>query len=165
MRIPYVSKGPAHGDILKVFPEAKSIFKPEIKIVVGHQDIKQKCFALIDSGADSCLFPRDMAEVLGIDVRSGRKIMYTGIGGQQVPFYFHQVEIFLGKYQFKTMAGFANTGIGTSALLGQKGFFENFIVSFDYKNRFVEIRKSNMIDLLVSNLFSSRILSKLKLSD
>ena len=165
MRVPYVLKGPAHGDIVRVFPDAPDNFKPEIKIAIRHKDNKLKCFALIDSGADSCLFPKGMADALGINLRSGSRITLVGIGKQNVHFYFHEIEIFVGKYKFKTMAGFADGEIGTSALLGQRGFFENFVVSFDRKNRFIEIRKSNIIDSLVSNLFSSRILSKLKLSD
>ena len=163
MRFPYIDKGFSHPDIQRVFPQAKNIFKPEIKIAVRYGDVKRKLYALVDSGADSCLFPRDVADILGIDVRNGHKIFYTGIGGSQTLFYFHEVEIFVGKYKFKTMAGFANAGIGTSALLGQRGFFENFRVSFDNKNRFIEIKKSNLIQAIASKLFPARILSRFKI--
>jgi len=163
MRFPYIYKGFLSGDVTAVYPNESRLFKPEIKIVVSYNGGKQKLFALVDSGADSCLFPKDVADVLGIDVRSGKQVFYTGIGGHQVLFYFHEIEIFVGKYKFKTMAGFANSGIGTTALLGQRGFFENFKVTFDRKNKYTEIKKSNLIQLLVKKLLPSRILTKLHL--
>ena len=144
MHIPYV-KERASSDTLKVFPDVQGVYRPKIKIAVEYNGIKQKVFALIDSGADSCLFPRDIGEVLNIDVRKGLPIMYTGIGGQQVPFYFHEVTVFFDQYSFKTMAGFAHAGIGTGGILGQRGFFENFAVKFDYKHLVVEVKEPGLV--------------------
>ena len=146
MRVPYLYKGPSGPDVRKAFPEVKCIYRPEIKIAIQYGTSKQKLFALVDSGADSCLFPKDVADVLAIDLHAGIPIMYTGIGGHQVPFYFHEVEIFLDAYRFKTMACFASAGIGVGAILGQRGFFENFTVAFDYKQNFVEIKERGMLN-------------------
>ena len=138
MRFPYDVKGEVDLNIKRVFPHREKFYKPEIKIVVEYQNKKIKLFALVDSGADSCLFPGDVAEVLNIDARLGIRIDYVGLGNEKVPFYFHEVKIYVGNYWFKTMAGFTTRPIGTTALLGQQGLFENFIVTFNHKNKFFE---------------------------
>lgn len=134
MKIPYKAIGPQDPQVVKVFPENKLTFRPVVTIALLHQNTKEKFSALVDSGADACLFPRDAAEVLNIDIKSGPRAFFTGIGGGQIPFYFHEIDIFVGEYQVKTKVGFSTSTIGTTGLLGQQGFFDNFIVSFDYKN-------------------------------
>lgn len=108
--------------------------------------------ALVDSGADACLFPRDVADILGISVGEGRRADLTGIGGNRIPFFFHEVEILFGQYQIRTQVGFAKGSIGATGLLGQKGFFDQFTVSFHLKNGFFEVRKPNLLDQLKSKL-------------
>ena len=141
MRVPYLQQGPLNPELSKVYPGTKALLKPLITVVLRYQDKKQKLFTLVDSGADVCLFPKDVADILGIDIKNGAMVFITGIGGGQIPFYFHEVEILLGEYQVKTKVGFSNSHIGVSGILGQQGFFDNFIVSFDYRNRFIEITK------------------------
>ena len=151
MRLPYYNLGrPTHPDYIKVFPDRPSVLLPRIKIVLRYQSKKCKIFALVDSGADYCLFPKDVADLLGINVKEGPRLLITGIGGGQIPFYFHEIDILLDKFSIKTHAGFATTGIGTSGLLGQRGFFENFVVTFDYKNSCIELKKPSLMhDLAV----------------
>ena len=53
------------------------------------------------------------------------------------------MKIYLGRYQYKTKVGFSTShDIGASGILGQKGFFDNFVVSFHHKDNFIEIKKS-----------------------
>ena len=153
MRVPYLQQGPLGPELSKVYPDKKALLKPLITVVLRYQGQKQKVFALVDSGADACLFPKGVAEVLGIDVTKGNAANFTGIGGTRTPFYFHEVEILLGDYQIKTKVGFSTSQqIGTSGILGQQGFFENFIVTFDHKNRFIEIKKHGFVQDLASRL-------------
>ena len=150
MKVPYL-RNPAHGDFSNVF--TKEVLKPLVTIVLKHGERKVKLFALVDSGADACLFPKGVADLLGIDVRSGDRIDFIGIGGSSTQFYFHEVEILLGSYQVKAKVGFSTSqNIGMSGVLGQQGFFENFIISFDHKNGFIEIKKPNILRDLTSKL-------------
>ena len=153
MKIPYVLKGPPSQTFKEVFPGTKGIFKPQIKLAIQYGAIKETIFALVDSGADACLFPKGIAELLGIQIRKGERIDFTGISGTQTPFFFHEVEFFLGPFYVKTKAGFSlNDNIGVGAILGQKGFFEHFLIPYDYKNKFLEIKKHSLIDELTSRL-------------
>ena len=150
MKVPYHKVSPL-PDYAKIF-SGKPIYLPLLTIVVRHQNRKRKLLALVDSGADACLFPRDVAEILGIDVTAGRRADLTGIGGNRIPFFFHEIEILFGRFQVRTQAGFAKGSIGTTGLLGQKGFFDQFAISFHCQDGFFEIRKPNLLDRLKSKL-------------
>ena len=144
-------KNPLSPAFSKVFPHTQSIYKPLITAVLRHGEKKQKLFALVDSGADACLFPKGVGDQLGLDIRSGHRVDFTGLGGNKSSFYFHEIEILFGHYQIKTKAGFSTSyDIGVGGILGQLGFFEEFVVSFDHKNKFVEIKKPGLLDNLTS---------------
>lgn len=153
MKIPYVEKVP-NPSFSKIFPHAKSIYKPLITVALKNGERKQKLFALVDSGADACLFPRGMAEQLGIgDVKSGERLHFTGLGGDQNPFFFHEVEILLGPYHVKTKVGFsASYSIGVSGILGQLGFFEHFLIHFDHQNKYIEVKQHGLFQHFTSKM-------------
>ena len=155
MRIPYYNLGrPTSPDYLRVFPNRQRVIQPLIKVVLRYQQRKHRIFALVDSGADFCLFPKDVADILGIQVRTGDSFLVTGIGGGRIPFFFHDIEILLDKHCIKTKVGFAASSIGTAGLLGQQGFFEHFVVTFDYTNNYVELKKPGLIHNLAAKLSS-----------
>jgi hypothetical protein len=150
VKIPYLEK-PLSPGFKQIFPEAENVLKPLIPIVVRYREKKEKVFALVDSGADACLFPAGVAERLGIDVRAGARHDFVGISASRTPFFFHEVEILFGKYQQKTKVGFsASQNIGAGGILGQQGFFNHFVISFDHKNKFLEIKKPTWITELSS---------------
>lgn len=154
MKIHYLEK-PISTGFRQIFPEAESVLKSLIPIVVCYRGKKDKVFALVDSGADACLFPAGLAERLGIDVRTGIRHDFMGIGASKTPFFFHEVEILFGKYQVKTKVGFSTSqNIGAGGILGQQGFFDRFIITFDHKNKFLEIKKHNFIQDLASKIIS-----------
>ena len=152
MKVPYKAIGPQDPAIVKVFPENRLIFRPIITIALQYQNTKEKFSALVDSGADACLFPKDVAEVLGIDIKLGPRTFFTGIAGGQIPFYFHEVDLFVGEHQIKSKMGFSTSSIGTTGILGHQGFFDQFVIAFDTKNKFVEIKKHGLIEGLTAKL-------------
>lgn len=109
MKIPYKALGLQDPAVLKIFPENRLTFRPVITIALQYLNSKEKFSALVDSGADACLFPRDVAEILGIDIKAGARAFFTGIGGGQIPFYFHQIDLFLGKYRVQSKIGFSTS--------------------------------------------------------
>lgn len=88
--------------------------------------------ALLDSGADSCVFPLSLALLLKLDVLSLPKALTSGVGSEANTTYYDHVTIDLGNgLIFKAHAGFTSgmdaIGLG---LLGQQGFFEVHHVEF-----------------------------------
>ncbi|MFH0803521.1 MAG: hypothetical protein V1877_00145 [Candidatus Tagabacteria bacterium] len=120
-----------------------SILKPiiPVKITIGKKELNYT--ALIDSGADFCIFDAEIGEYLGIDIRSGRSEEFGGIqerGGAKA--FLHNVVLNIGGWEYKTIVGFsydiARHGFG---ILGQKGFFDIFVVKFDLFKEEIELKE------------------------
>lgn len=116
--------------------------RPIIPLIVKSKGKEVKYFALVDSGADLNLFHAEIAELLGIDLESGRKGSIHGITqGESQVFYVHPVVINVGGWDLETEVGFmpklSRNGHG---LLGQYGFFDLFNkVSFSKRKDEIEI--------------------------
>lgn len=107
-----------------------------------HKDKELKYAALIDSGADFNIFDAALGEYLGLDVTSGLREPFGGVqerGGAEA--FLHEVTLTIGGWDHKTMIGFsydiARHGYG---ILGQKGFFDIFVVKFDLVKEEVELK-------------------------
>jgi hypothetical protein len=97
---------------------------------------------LIDSGADFCIFDAEIGEYLNINIRTGNKEPFGGIQEMGIAEAFlHQVTINIGGWHYKTIVGFtydiAKYGFG---ILGQKGFFDIFVVKFDLIKEVIELK-------------------------
>ena len=95
------------------------------------------CYAIVDSGADDCLFPRSFMQPLGLDPLTISVEQVAGVGSSGVPTQYAHVTIDIqGIGQFAAFAGFTSgldpIGFG---LLGQLGFFEKCRVSFDHATK------------------------------
>jgi len=119
-----------------------SILKPiiPIKVAIGKKELQYA--ALIDSGADFCIFDAEIGEYLGLDIRRAPREEFGGIqdrGGAEA--FLHEIILDIGGWDYKTVIGFsydiAKHGFG---ILGQKGFFEHFIVKFDLLKEEIELR-------------------------
>lgn len=152
MRIPYFRIGTPSPEYRTIFPDRPAVFQPLIKIVLRDQGRKHRLLALIDSGSEFCLFPRDIADLLGINIRTGVRAEVMGIGGGEIQFFFHEIEMLLDRYHIRTKVGFAASGIGVSGILGHQGFFDQFIISFNYRHRFVELKKPGLLQHLAATL-------------
>lgn len=106
-----------------------------VRLSYNHGKQTPRIEALVDSGADDCLFHSDIAHGLGIkSVEDGIHATTGGIvPGVKTDVFFHQVNLWVGADMIKLMAGFSK-GMSVGALLGRRGFFENFIVTFDPSN-------------------------------
>lgn len=120
-----------------------SLLKPiiPIRIVVGERSLQYA--ALIDSGADFCIFHREIGQALGIDIESGEKLEFGGV--QQADFakaYIHDLTLVVGGWEYKSTVGFSGEIADESyGILGQKGFFDIFIVKFDLLKEEIELKE------------------------
>jgi hypothetical protein len=100
--------------------------------------------ALVDSGADNCIFPGMLGLALGIDVYKGPKQLIGGLGGRIIEARFHHLKLKVGHVQVNIYAGFSFDTLGITGLLGQKGFFDHFRVVFDRTNNSVIINQRSL---------------------
>lgn len=120
----------------------RTLLKPIIPIKILNNDKSVSYAALIDSGADFCIFDGEVGEIIGLDVKNGEKIEFGGI--QQLKgatAYIHNIKIEIGGWNYDIKASFsydiAKHGYG---ILGQRGFFDIFIVKFDLLKEEIELK-------------------------
>lgn len=121
---------------------APGVLRPIIPIEVGYGGVSIPYEVLIDSGADDCIFEAEIGELIGIDITTGTEKKVCGITGQVELYYMHPVTITVGGWPFDIEAGFlpniAQLGHG---VVGQHGFFDIFIVKFDFIKEIIELKE------------------------
>ena len=126
------------------FPEATTTLQPQVPVTIRNGVKEFEIYALVDSGAACCIFPQNLGLGLGLDVEKGPTQRIDGLGGKVIVAHFHRVTLHLEKYTWNAYVGFSPDHLGTSSLLGLKGFFSEFKVTFDYSSRCTMIKKNNI---------------------
>jgi len=94
--------------------------------------------AYVDSGATYSIFKQEIAEILGIEVANGEKLFVAVADGSLITAYLHHVKMNLANKIFDCIIGFSKQlGIGFN-IIGRKGVFENFIITFNERERYIE---------------------------
>ena len=70
--------------------------RPVIPVEIIYGDRAVPYEALVDSGADFCIFDAQIADILGIDVFRGEEKEVFGITGVQERYYVHGVTLKVG---------------------------------------------------------------------
>ena len=120
--------------------------RPVIPIKVKYAGNEIGYQVLVDSGADLCLFDAEIGDALGIDVKKGSAKEVFGVGGKASIYYLHKIAIEVGGWDYKIEAGFMPGVAGRAipyGIVGQKGFFDIFIVKFDLLKEEVELKQRN----------------------
>ncbi len=140
MKFPY-KQLPANPSV--AFPKRTKIYRPIIPVTIEYNGKKVGYEALIDSGSDWDIFPEALGGIIGIDVQKGAIDKFGGIGGGQFTAYFHDITLYIGGWPMKVWCGFSPDIPPKVAhgILGQVGFFNNFIVKFEMNKLEVEIKK------------------------
>jgi hypothetical protein len=131
----------------EAFPLRKSLKRPTLKNKLEKNGRKIVVWALVDSGADCCIFPASMEKALAIDLPNQRSSPFSGTAAATQLAYFETVRatVWNGNaaeepITFDLDAGFCDTlehvGLG---LLGQQGFFSRFQVTFNYQGGVVSL--------------------------
>ncbi len=115
-----------------------SIRRPIIEIIVKTESKFAIYPALIDSGADYCIFTTELATALEVKLQK-KKTIFMGIGKDKVVGFWGKVEIKLGNKSYETRVIFAEINKFGHGVLGQQGFFDHFDVKLSYQKQTIEI--------------------------
>lgn len=114
-------------------PDGTSVRTPSVPISLIGQNESLDTIALIDSGADVSVIPREMGELLGLDL-TGEFQYAFGVGGK-VRTVERRIRLRISKdhesYTFEMPIKIIIDSYDMPPLLGRKGFFEHFEVTFD----------------------------------
>lgn len=126
----------------------QSILKPIIPVTIYVSGGRSTTYAaLIDSGADFCIFDAEIGKYLGLNIKDGIKIGFGGIQESDgAEAFLHKINLSIDGWNYETTVGFsydvAKHGFG---ILGQKGFFDIFTVKFDYTKEEIELKEKNKL--------------------
>lgn len=118
------------------------ILRPVIPVEVIYASITVPYEVLVDSGSDSNIFDAQIAEILGLDLFSGKHSEVAGVTGVEEPIYIHNIDLIIGGHLLKNIEiGFLKSiGRLGYGVVGQQGFFDIFVVKFDLKKEIVELK-------------------------
>lgn len=117
------------------------LLRPVIPIEIIYKNKSIPYEVLIDSGADFCIFDAQIGEILDVPIEEGEKFEVAGITGEKEPIYFHLLQIKVGGWEYKIKAAFLRKiGPYGYGVVGQKGFFDNFVVKFDLFREEIELK-------------------------
>ncbi len=109
------------------------IYFPIITVNIIHKNKFFRVDTLLDSGASTSLFTPDTARQLGIDTKSGKRIVLGGVGGK-IDGYINNLELEIAGKKLHAPVVFSENYQVSFNLLGREGIFENFKITFDEKN-------------------------------
>jgi len=121
----------------------QNTLRPVVPIKLKNGEVSIGYEVLVDSGADLCIFDAEIGEAIGINVKKGIPKEVFGVGGKASIYYLHKVEIVVGGWVYKIDAGFMPNVAGKImqyGLVGQNGFFSNFIVRFDLLKEEIDLK-------------------------
>lgn len=116
------------------------VLRPVIRIEVVKNNVEVPYEVLVDSGADICIFDSHIADILEIDVVKGERHEVSGLTGYPEFYYLHNITIKVGGLEYKTEVGFMSMKRSAYGIVGQKGFFDKFVVKFDLQKEDLEIK-------------------------
>lgn len=126
-------------NLLSPFSGKHKLLRPIIPVSIKNKQRSVYYEALIDSGADFCIFPAEIAHKLGINSKKVRRIYFSGATGEPIPGFIGKVSLQIGEITFNARIVFADLS-DKKALLGQYGFFDKFTVKFDLGKEEIEIK-------------------------
>ncbi len=107
-----------------------------LRAILRYGNLQTDCLAKIDTGAQSCLFERGVADDLEIDVESGFRENFSTLGGGIIA-YAHQVELETLGLRFQSYVYFAESYAVQRNLLGRQGWLQLVMFGLnDYKSEF-----------------------------
>ena len=124
----------------EAFPNLTEVWRPVIPVKIVHKDKEFGYLALVDSGADFCIFHASIGELLGLSIKSGKTSPLYGVTSGKGEVFYHQLELEVGGWKIKSKVGFSYDLSYPLGILGQKGFFEFFSIVFDFKKKIVDLR-------------------------
>ena len=118
----------------------KAILRPIIPISIKYGERRLRYEALIDSGADFIILPVGLAEILNIKAKNSKEIYFSGVDGEIIKGIIAEISLEVRRGDsYTTKVVFAKIS-GTIGILGELGFFDQFIVSFDLIKKEIELK-------------------------
>ena len=129
LQFPYV-RFPALDPFTK---RQSSVYRPVIPITLHSGKRALTCRGLIDSGADECIFPGEVATSLRLNLTKGKPRIFIGVGGSTIG-YLHWTTVEVERMLLRCPIYYSDEWNHIRfGLLGHAGFLARFKVLLDYR--------------------------------
>lgn len=132
--------------------KGKVITFPAIRLSLSKRDLGEafSFLVLVDSGAEISLFTKSDAELLGLDLETGKRINIGTVSRDKIVAFLHPVMMRIGEKKFKVEVAFSARD-NTPRVLGRNPIFSYFFVVFDdeNKNTIFILRESKKFEKLI----------------
>ncbi len=123
---------------------APKIYKPWISVKIGYRKTNKitpaAITALIDSGSDVCFCSKDIADFLGINKKQKEEKVFKTANNSPLSTFMEILTLFVGGRNYECAFYISDTlPQETPIILGQLGFFDKHKVTFDLKNKEIQI--------------------------
>lgn len=119
---------------------ARVFAEPKINITLQTTTEPVNVTFLVDSGSTISSLSFEYAQKLGYDIKNLKRVAFSGYGNSTVFAYEGQMRINVADEEINLPVVFTENP-GTTALLGRRGFFDNYSIIFDYLDHSLEIKK------------------------
>ena len=83
-----------------------------------------------------------MGLILGLDIKKGTPLTFYGTSGEPQKAYFHKTTFKVGGHEHICNVGFSYEMEKLAyGILGQDGFFDQWIIKFEYHKENVELKR------------------------
>lgn len=126
--------------------ESGVVYRPLIPLTL-HEKQSFDVFAMLDSGSDVTILPKEVADALGLELGEDNKV--TGISRNPIKAKESNVTIKFGKghelYTFKIRVLIPLETENIPIIIGREGFFNQFKITFDEQRKAIEFKKVQVL--------------------
>jgi Aspartyl protease len=112
---------------------------PLVKVTLAHQNKKVTVLAMLDSGADICVFNMGYAVALGLELSQCEQVTVSGVEGIAQDCYKTVIDLRPEGLPRITVPVLFIDSSGVDGLLRQEGFFDQHVVTFNRQDGRFEI--------------------------
>lgn len=114
--------------------------EPKIEATLKTRESPIKIRFLVDSGSTISSLPYEYSFLLGYDPINLNRIAFRGYGNSTVFAYKAQMTLMINE-ESMTLPVVFTENTATTPILGREGFFENYSVIFNHREKTLEIKK------------------------
>jgi hypothetical protein len=136
LRFPYKKYPSKDGKSFDLF----AVLNVYIALPYKNAPRSKKIEAIIDSGACHTTFHSSIGKGIGLDINKGEAEETYGIDGKATTCYLHDISLYAPGGIIQIRAAFSDN-LPVAGILGMRGFFEHFKVTFDPTAEHCEIER------------------------
>ena len=118
----------------------KASYYPIVEFVMENKGNKIRTDAVVDSGASISIFKSEIAKAIGINLKDGEKRVFQGASSKLVG-YIHKVRLMVNNCSFECKIAFSDDLQTSFNLLGRESVFDKFLITFNEKDKELEIKE------------------------